>query len=240
MQRFRRHRLPSALGVIICLLALAGCQAAAPSTRASATPHFTLTYAVIGASDAWGVGTDDPDRLGWPTVLAGELSAHTHLVNLGIPGATVAAARQLEVPIARSAHPDLITVWLGVNDYAQHVPLATFASQLGDLLMALRQGTTTPGKPVPIYVGNLPDLALLPFFQQSDPTQLARDSVAWNSAIARECAATGALVVDIHTAFAAVADQPGLLSGDGLHPSDEGARLLAQTFLSAIQVGTAG
>jgi lysophospholipase L1-like esterase len=217
----------------MALLALMGCQPASHGTSyAASTPSYALTYVAIGASDAFGIGTDDPADESWPTVLAGELSGDTHLVNLGIPGATVAEALTAEVPIALEAQPSIATVWLVVDDYNDNVPLATYSQQLRDLLAALAQGTHAR-----IYVGNMPDLTLLPYFAGRDQDQLKDDATTWNAAIAQDCAATGAHLVDIYTDFAVVADHPEYLSGDGLHPSAEGAAQLASYFAAAIRNG---
>src|SRR5215472_3083405 len=86
-----------------------------PTPNPTAPPPLTtmsLTYVAIGASDAFGIGTDGPQTESWPAVVAHRLSASSHLINLGIPGATVALARRIEVPVALDAQPDIITVWL--------------------------------------------------------------------------------------------------------------------------------
>ena len=58
------------------------------------------------------------------------------LVNLGIPGIDVHEALELEVPVALDAHPDLITVWLAVNDLVDKVPLASYRDDLDTLLQS--------------------------------------------------------------------------------------------------------
>lgn len=218
---------------LVGLLALAGCQRTATGGVATtAGQSFALTYVAIGASDAFGVGTDFPAEQSWPSVLATDLSPATHLINLGIPQATTAEALTAEVPIAADARPAIITVWLGVNDIEQQVPLATFSANLTTLLSRLRAGTTAR-----VYVGNLPDLTLLPFFQNQDQSALRAEIAAWNAAIAADVAATGTQLVDIFTNFASVANHPEYLSGDGLHPSALGARELAVVFAAAIGNG---
>ena len=214
----------------ICILCvLGGCAANSATVGGAATPTYALTYVAVGASDAYGVGTDAPADQSWPSVLATELSNQTHLINLGIPGATVGEALRDEAPIAEASHADIITVWLALNDYAAHVPLATYRAQLQTLLIGLRGNATAR-----IYVGNMPDLTLLPYFADHDQAQLAADVVAWNAAIDAVCAAVGVHVVDIYTAFAELAQHPEYLSGDGLHPSPAGAQRLADYFAAAI------
>ena len=77
-----------------------------------------ITYVAIGASDTFGIGTSDPYMENWPTNLAEKLSQKVHLINLGIPGITLHDALNLELPVALDSHPELVTIWLGVNDIA--------------------------------------------------------------------------------------------------------------------------
>lgn len=240
--------------MLLCLFAgtLAACgpaAAPAPSTgarttaadssqpshaRATATAAAaTITYVALGASDAFGIGTDDPDRQNWPTVLAGKLGGRVHVIDLGIPGATVASAQRDELPIALAAHPSIVTVWLAVNDFAAGVDLDTYASELTSLLAALRAGTHAQ-----VYVGNLPDLTLVPYFSGEDSAALHAQVAAWNAAIARVCTAEGAHLVDLAAGWSALAEHPEFISSDGLHPSTAGAAQLAAVFAAAIHLSS--
>jgi lysophospholipase L1-like esterase len=207
---------------------------ATPTASPTAPPLSTapLTVVAIGASDAFGIGTDQPRTDNWPTVLAGRLSSAAHLVNLGIPGATVALAQRDELPVALAAQPDVIAIFLGINDLDQGVALAAFEQQLTALLQALRGGTLAR-----IYVANLPDLTLLPYFAKDDPLTLEEQVSAWNAAITRICTAQGVALVDLHAAWSELANHPNYVSADGLHPSTAGARRIAAAFVAAIESG---
>jgi lysophospholipase L1-like esterase len=225
--------------LLIGVMFLAACSENAGTTTQSGplqntTQHYRLTYVAIGASDAYGVGTDDPDRTSWPTDLRDAFGPDVHLINLGIPGATVAQALQDELPIAQVSQPDVITVWLAVNDLVDNVPLATYTQQLQSLLSTLHQDTHAR-----IFVGNIPDLTLLPFFSKDDPVALGMQVQQWNRAIAATCDATGAHLVDLFNLWNELADHPDYISDDGLHPSDIGAQRLAQIFAQAIQAAGA-
>ena len=195
-----------------------------------ASSQRDFTYVAIGASDAFGVGTDDPAEDNWPTVLAHLLGSDAHLINLGIPGETVAEARQTELPIALDSQPALVTVWLGVNDIVQSISVQEYESQLEALLRSLQQRTHAH-----VFVGNIPDLSLLSFFAGYDQTAL-RDAISgWNAAIAQAVAATGASLVDLYADWNELAIHPEYIAGDGLHPSTEGAKRLAAVFYSQIK-----
>lgn len=235
--------LPSAAWKVRSLLAvllLTGLLSCAPSTRSpslakiAATPAYASTYVAIGASDAFGIGTPDPDRESWPTLLADLLGPQVHLVNLGIPGEVVTQALVMELPVALATNPNIVTVWLAVNDLAAGVPLAQYSSSLRSLLTSLRRGTHAQ-----IFVGNLPDLSLLPHFFSYEPVALSAEVDQWNTAIASICSEVGVHLVDIHAAWADLADHPEYISSDGFHPSAEGARQLAHYFDDAIMAASA-
>lgn len=203
--------------------------AAARGPQATTPANGTPVYVAIGASDSFGIGTDDPRRDAWPRVLANELIPAPHLINLGIPGATLSLALRDELPIALAAHPALVTLWMAVNDFDDNTPLATYTQELRTMLATLVDDTTAT-----IYVTNLPDLTLLPHFAASDPTALRARMAAWNTAIAAVCQDTGVHLIDLTVAWAALAQHPEYLSSDGFHPSTLGAAKLADIFAQAI------
>lgn len=215
------------------LMALAGCGGGAVARRTplqAPASSARLTYVAIGASDAFGVGTDDPAAESWPTQLADELGPGVHLVNLGIPGEQVADALANELPVALDERPDVVTVWLGVNDFVAQVAPADFARQLESLLSALRQRTHAR-----IAVGNLPDLALLPAFSDRVPAALRAQVRLWNDGISAACARQGVTLVDLYSGWAELANHPEYISSDGFHPSALGARRLADLFAAALR-----
>lgn len=246
-----RPRRAIASLLLLAALLLAGCGAigAAPTTHTSthtdpSAPHTaaqprTLTYVAIGASDAFGVGTDDPATDNWPTVLSRQLDDDVqigdtfHLINLGIPGELVGQSLQNELPIALDAHPNLVTVWLSVNDFIGGTSLDTYQRQLTSLLASLRQHT-----PAHVFIANLPDLSVLPAFKGYDPAALHIRIQQWNAAIAAVAQAQSATLVDLSGYGAEIAQHPEYIGSDGFHPSTQGAIRLAEVFdLAIIQSG---
>jgi lysophospholipase L1-like esterase len=197
--------------LLVSLLSLlvAGCGAGV-TTR-------PVVYVALGASDAVGVGADDPARDGWVPQLHRRLAPGSRLVNLGISGARLNDALVHQLPVALDAQADLVTVWLVVNDYYGRVALADYERDLELLLARLGDGGRTR-----IYVGNLPDLGV--------PSPRGESVAEWNTAIERISVARGATVVDIHGDFAAVGNYAELVSSDGFHPNARGYALLAEAF----------
>ena len=210
-------------------------------------PGRPLTYVAIGASESFGIGAVDPSRDAWPQVFyRTALPRAATLIDLGIPGATVAAALQAEAPTAERLHPDLVTVWLNVNDIIQRVPPAVFESELGALVREVRSGGAE------VLVANTPPLDRTPRLRQCQPyapaangcdrsRRLSISSVirvvnAYNEAIARVANETGATVVDLH-AWGERVDRSGdlarFIGSDGFHPSTYGYRQIADVFAEA-------
>src|SRR3954453_24025772 len=85
-----------------------------------------LTYVAMGASDAVGVGATNPETDGWVPRLGAELGPNTRVVNLAVSGSTLAQAMQEQLGPALDAQPDVVTVWLAVNDLNARVPLEQY------------------------------------------------------------------------------------------------------------------
>jgi acyl-CoA thioesterase I len=228
-----------AISLCLLLLVSAGCAQASSALagQSSATTSHEqsvkrITYVAIGASDTFGLGTDDPYDENWPTDLAGLLgAAHIHLINLGIPGITAHDALTLELPIALDSHPDLITIWLGVNDIVAAVPAKSYASDLNTLLNRLRAHAPH----LRIGIANIPDLTLLPFFSNTDPQVLTGQIQAYNAVIASAAQRYQATLVDLTQQNYNLRAHPEYISQDGLHPNEIGYQQLAKLFYQALQ-----
>src|SRR5438105_4526163 len=92
-----------------------------PSISRVHLPTGPITYVALGASDAVGVGSNQPGSQGYVPLIAAHLPKGSHLVNLGISGERLHDALTEELPIALSTSPGLITVWLVANDFVDGV-----------------------------------------------------------------------------------------------------------------------
>jgi acyl-CoA thioesterase I len=206
---------------LIVALAVAACDVRAQAAR-------PLTYVAIGASDAVGVGVRDPDTEGWVPRLATRLGSNVHVVNLGVSGSTLSQALLEQLGPAVDAQPDVVTVWLSVNDLNGRVPLDSYAADL-DTLLGRLQATHAR-----VLVGNVPDLSALAAFRGVDPDSLRTEVDRWNTVITDATARHGATLVDLNAHWREIADHPEYLSGDGFHPSAEGYQRLADVFAEAL------
>jgi lysophospholipase L1-like esterase len=217
------------------LVACASPFSSGPTTSTSlqlqTAPAASLTYVAIGASDTFGIGTDDPKTQCWPADLVGKLGSHVRLINLGIPGIDAPDALNLELPVALDAHPDLITVWLATNDLVDKVPLTTYEHDLASLLQRLRAADPH----AEILVANIPDLTLLPRFQQNNVQQLKATIAGYNAAISTAVTQNHVVLVDLHQQEQTLAAHPEYISSDGFHPNALGYEQVAAIFYQTYQ-----
>ncbi len=135
-----RHR--AAVAALICLVcSLAACSG---GTTATAPPRSTgnarpTTLLTIGGSATEGDGLTDRYREAWPYLLfhhAFPLS--TTLVNAAVDGATAANVQAQQVPLVGDVQPDVVAIWLGIDDLSERTPIATFRTGLTATIEQLR------------------------------------------------------------------------------------------------------
>ena len=251
-----RLRAPA---LFLSALLIAACAGRDKSTTGpTSPPKPPITYVAVGASETVGTGADKPQTEAWPRVLADKLGKDRRQVNftgLGFGGAQVAEALASTVPKAEKLQPDLVTVWLNVNDLVNGLrglgTPAAFEQKLGELVQRLRRGGATT-----VLVANTPALDRLPayrdclpagtrcllppafrqFMPQPDALNARVDS--YNQAIARIVQREGAVLVDLHAASLearAEGKEESYVSADGFHPSTAGHAAVAATFAEAAE-----
>jgi acyl-CoA thioesterase I len=223
----------------LCLLTLSACSQALTtqhnrqSKTSAASSTTSLTYVAIGASETFGFGTDAPYTQNWAWDLAMKLGPQVHFVDLGVPGILIHQALQVEVPVAVDVHPNIVTVWLAVNDIVANVAVSTYTQDLNLLLSRLQAAAPSAR----IAVANVPDLSLLPHFYGYDQQLLQTQVSEYNSAIASAVSRHHVILVDIYQHWQEIIQHPEYLSSDGLHPSALGYARLAEVFYQALQTG---
>lgn len=242
-----RPLLLAGLSLLLLTASCVGGETGGDSAPLAVRPGPPVLYVAVGASETVGIGTDDPVREAWPQLLyRSSLPRSGVFVNLGIPGATVADALERELPHALELRPDIVTVWLNVNDLIADVSPRTYEARLRRLLTSLRRGGGAR-----VLVANTPPLDRLPAYLACRPDAPAGGppcltdrvlppagrinelTAAYNDVIERVAGEAGAEVVDLHAAGMAARSQGSaevLISEDGFHPSAAGARVVAAAF----------
>lgn len=235
--RYRQALSPLSCILCVVLFLLSGCGSTAAQQGSSGSlviqqmPSARLTYVAIGASDTFGIGTADPQAESWPADLSAKLGSGTRLINLGIPGIDAHNALNVELPVALDSHANLITVWLAVNDLADNVPVKSYTQDMNTLLSRLQAADPHAR----ILVANVPDVTLLPHFQNNNPQLLRTQITAYNTAIASLVQRHHVLLVDLYARWQDLANHPEYISSDGFHPNALGYNAIANIFYQVLQ-----
>ena len=212
--------------------------AAPPHHAATAQPAQSnnlrkpVTYVALGASDAVGVGSNQPGSQGYVPLVAAHLPKGSHLINLGVSGIHLHQALTEELPLALSISPNLVSIWLVANDFVGGVSYNAYTRDLNTLLQQLHARTHAL-----IVMANLPDLTRLPAFANQVPrqkTQMMQTIQHWNAGIASAAAQYGVILVDLFSQGSRLTAHPDYISADGFHPSAAGYVQLADLFWQAI------
>lgn len=193
-------------------------------------PSRGLIWAAMGASDGTGDGTPNPVRDNWISQVTATLQPDVAVLNLSVSGSTLEEARQGQLPAVLAAAPDVVSLWLAINDIVRGVPLDTYETQLAATLRTLTAAECR------VVVGNVLDVAHLPVVA-SDPELVASAQAVvplWNAAIARVATAHGVELVDLYAESSELAAHPEYVGPDGFHPSPAGHARLAARFRPAI------
>ncbi len=190
-----------------------------------------MVYVALGASDVVGEGADNPDTEAWPIVIHQRLPKGALIHRLGVSGSTAEEAITEQLPAAEQLQPDLVTIWLSINDIRNQVPLEEYRKHLDEVV---RRMAATGAQ---VFVGNVPDLRGIPeLAEKHKPHHLEAFTAEWNDAIAGVALANGAHLVDLQAASEGMEDEMDvLISDDNFHPSTLGHIALAEIFLHHIE-----
>jgi lysophospholipase L1-like esterase len=200
------------------LLLLAGMTTTPVDGKANET-GTPIRYAVVG--DSYSIGEGASEAESWPALLA------RHLTKIGFPvelvsnpartGWTTQDAIERELPLFRAARPDFATLMIGVNDWVQGVDEATFRTRLEHLLDEMLKILPNEKR---LLVINIPDFSVTP---DGPNYARGRDITAglanFNRITADEAQKRRLRVVDVFPLSQKMRNDPGLIAGDGLHPS---------------------
>ncbi len=196
-------------------------------------PRRYARYVAIG--DRSTEGLDDPDGRGGYRGWANRLAAHVAAAqdgpllyaNLGVRGRKTREVRKQQLLPALAMHPDLVTVFSGVNDIMRrHVNIASVAREMEQMFLAFRQIDAT------VLTITMPDLSGV-----TPVARLVRSRLLdLNDRVRAACERTGTLCVDL--AQTPVCADMRLWSEDRLHANSEGHRRIAAAL--AHRLGLAG
>jgi lysophospholipase L1-like esterase len=197
-----------------------------------ASNNAMIKYVALGASDAMGIGTSEPSKDGWVPKFTSLINAQ-QVFNLGRFGTTISKAMCDQLPQVFDHKPNVITIWLVVNDFIYQVfNPSIFTSYKSDLNKMLSQLRTNLDKDTRILVANLPDLSQISFFTSRGISKqsLTMKIKQWNDAIQDIVRKNQCELVDVYAHWEELALHPEYISLDGFHPSAHGYTKLAEIF----------
>jgi lysophospholipase L1-like esterase len=192
-----------------------------------------VSYVALGDSTVYGMGASRPER-SYVGLVGARLRAiypRASTANLGVNGATAAdvVTRQLAAAVAR--RPQLVTLSVGPNDIIQGRGPQQFERDLATIFRRLDDETDAA-----VVANLLPDLAALPLLPPELRAVAGALTASFNLALREAAAARQVTVVDLYEASRRVVPaNPGLLSSDYFHPSDEGYARWAELMWGGIE-----
>jgi lysophospholipase L1-like esterase len=178
-----------------------------------------LTFLALGDSYTIGESVDSAER--WPVQLS------RHMRERGIPlsdpliiaqtGWTTDELEEGILTAALSGPYDLVSLLIGVNNQYRGRELEEYRVQIRALLD--RAVALAGERPDRVLVLSIPDWGVMPFAQDRDRGDIAREIDSYNGVTAREARDRGILFVDITEISRRAGGDPTLVAEDGLHPS---------------------
>ena len=230
-----------ALSLLAALVALVGCQETEPdpmpdlsdsvqpgatATPASATTpdrplapaspeSDTLVVLFFGDSLTAGYGLPDPD-LAYPALVGDQIrqsGVPVEVVNAGVSGETSAGGKGRIAWALRQNTPDVFVLALGANDGLRGTDPAATEANLSDILEAVREAA--------------PDARLVVAGMEALPNYGADYGRRFRAVFPAVAERHGAALIPF--LLEGVAGQRRLNQADGVHPTAEGQRIMAET-----------
>jgi lysophospholipase L1-like esterase len=188
----------------------------------------SIRYLALGDSYTIGTGLKD-EAQNFPSLLAERLRQETGidvaLTNLGVNGYTTTDLIREELPVARSARPDIVTILIGANDVVQGSNDTTYRARLTQIYDAVKQLGPPAGR---VAAVSIPDFSPLPGAAPfGSPSHLRARIDAFNNVARKEATTRGFAYVDITEISRESNRSDTWLAGDGLHPGPTQHRAFA-------------
>jgi lysophospholipase L1-like esterase len=192
---------------------------------ASMSPSSEKKYNYLALGDSYTIGEMVPAPENFPTQFAALLNAdNIDMAPPRIIAVTGWTTDELEKGIteAQNHEPllqsyDFVTLLIGVNNQYRGRPVNDYKNEFEELLKKaiLYAGS----KPDHVAVLSIPDWGVTPFAQGMDRAKIASEIDAFNAANKEISSKYKVHYLDITTWTREASSDPGLLAGDGLHPS---------------------
>jgi lysophospholipase L1-like esterase len=197
----------------------------------SAAASSSITYVALGDSLTAGVGVDAYTS-SYPYLLAKDIAKGGAAVTLdpyAVPGvrSQYVIDNFLEKAIARD--PDIVTLFIGINDIHGNVPASVFRKHYATILEALSQKTDAK-----IYAINLPYIGTSGLINAPMRYYFAWRIATYNEIIKELAAEYGATYVDLYAAQLPHELDPSYYAADAFHPNALGYTVWSQRIYESL------
>lgn len=201
-----------------------GAPAAAPAIGSYQPPNDSnkvATYLALGDSYTIGQGVPAQDR--FPAQLVSTLRQQGIAIEQPVYIATTGWTTGVLLSALAQQKPatdyDIVTLLIGVNDQYQGVDTTTYAQRFSQLLdAAIRYANNRRNR---VFVLSIPDYSATPFVGRNDKERVSREIDVFNSINKRITNQNLITYINITPSTREAASNPGLIAGDGLHPSGQ-------------------
>lgn len=189
-----------------------------------------FVYCALGDSTVEGFGASSKEKA-FPALINQVLKQHfkeTDFYNLGVGGAVVKDVLNGQLKQTIDLQPDLVTISIGANNVMRGTRESVFRNQMRTLLEELTKNTNAK-----VVINNIPDFLATSFVPK--PIRMVCNFRArrFNKIIEEESLRLNVTHVDLYTLSKVFAHKyPVFVSQDGLHPSDAGYAMWANTIIS--------
>lgn len=195
------------------------CEAERKPEPGNAMTDAPFSYLALGDSYTIGESVDSAHR--WPVQLVRRLREEgVHVADPVIIARTGWTTDELAAGIGE-AEPGgpyaLVSLLIGVNDQYRGRSAEEYRIQLRELLGEAVHFAA--GRRERVLVLSIPDWSVMPFAQDRDREQIAREIDAFNEIKAEEANALSIRLLDVTGISREAAGDPSLVAEDGLHPS---------------------
>jgi lysophospholipase L1-like esterase len=215
------HRIIILLSFGAVLLVYCATRKGSPSMAVQPAYVGKLRFLALGDSYTIGESVEPSER--WPTQLAArmrgdgiDLSDPVIIARTGwTTGDLLAAMDQAKL----TGKFDLVMLLIGVNNQFQGRSEEEYRQQFSELLT--RAVGLAGGNVGHVVVLSIPDWSVMPFGRNFDVKRMSGEIDRFNAICREESIGAGVGYVDVTAASRGATTRPGLVAGDGLHPSGE-------------------
>lgn len=206
------------------------------NTPAQSNP--SIRYLALG--DSYTIGESVPESDRWPNQLAAMLSNNGKQIEVTIvarTGWTTSELWQGIQAVGPQGSFDMVSLLIGVNNQYRGYDINEYREEFRFLLG--KAVGYAGGDADRVIVLSIPDWGVTPFAEGRDGGEIAAQIDAFNAVNLEESQKAGVHYVDVTPVSRVAVNDPGLIAGDGLHPSGkmyaEWARLALPIALKILE-----